>query len=363
MACGEPPAPREVEPEPASEVASVAAGAASAPELHPARRCGECHESYLTEWSGSAHAGSDRSPVYQAMRAAAPEAAACDRCHAPLAAVLGRADPLAGEGVNCDVCHALAAVELGPASASWSLELADNRKYGPLCDAAEPYFHRAGCSPLHGESRLCAACHHLNAPLPVFSEFAEWQHGEAMSSGVQCQGCHMGKRAGAVASGGPERRMVSQHGDGPAPGDGLQLTASAVAVPGGVLLRGALKVSGVGHSVPAGLPGRELALVAELVDGTGQVTASAELVYSKRLVDGAGREVPFFAATRVGADTRLQADETRSFALGLAGAGVGAVLRLVERPLSRELARGLGLELPARELQVRRFAAPWEPGP
>ena len=47
----------------------------------------------------------------------------------------------------------------------------------------------------------------------------------------------MGKRAGAVASGGPERRMVSQHGDGPAPGDGLQLTASAVAVPGGVELR------------------------------------------------------------------------------------------------------------------------------
>lgn len=383
LACGEPLAPRDAPSAPAAELAPAGPSA----EVRSARRCGECHESYLTEWSGSAHAGSDRSPVYQAMRAAAPEAVACDRCHAPLAAVLGRSDPLASEGVSCEVCHAIAAVELEPASARWTLQLSENRKYGPLCDVEEPYFHRAGCSPLHGESRLCAACHHLNAPLPVFSEFAEWQHGEAMSSGLHCQGCHMPKLAGVVASGGPGRRGVSQHGDGPALGDALQLSAAAVAVADDVELRGALKVSGAGHSVPAGLPGRELALVAELVDGTGHVTARAELVYSKRLVDADGREVPFYAATQVGADTRLQADETRAFVLRLPGAHGGAraavggsgaaganaaanpaaapkvVLRLVERPLSRELAQALQLELPARELQVLRFAAPWGRAP
>lgn len=336
----------------------------AAPEVRTARRCGECHESHLTEWSGSAHAESDRSPVYQAMRAAAPDAAACDRCHAPLAAVLGRADPLASEGVSCEVCHAIAEVEVTAASASWTLQLADNRKYGPICDAAEPYFHRAGCSPLHSRSQLCAACHHLDAPLPVFSEFAEWQHGEAMTAGLQCQGCHMPGRPGTVASGGAERRSVSRHGDGPATGDALRLTADAVATAGGVELRGVVKVSGAGHSLPAGLPGRELALIAELVDGTGAVIASAEQVYSKRLVDADGREAPFWAATRVGADTRLQADEARAFTLALAagtGKGTEVVLRLVDRPLSPALARTLALALPARELQARRFAAPWGP--
>jgi hypothetical protein len=303
------------------------------------------------------------------MRAAAPDATACDRCHAPLAAVLGRSDPLAAEGVTCEVCHAISAVELAPDAAAWSLQLAENRKYGPLCDVQEPYFHRAGCSPLHSESRLCAACHHLAAPaadgasLPVFSEFAEWQHGDAMSAGLHCQGCHMPRSAGAVASGGPQRRSRSRHGDGPATGDALKLEARAVTTADGLELRGLLRVSGAAHGLPAGLPGRELVLQADLVDGTGRIVASERAVYSRVLVDAGGREVPFWAATRVGADTRLRADEARAFTLRLPAAGVAVELRLIDRALSPALAGALGLDPPARELQALRLAAPWEPGP
>ncbi|MBA3546769.1 MAG: hypothetical protein H0T76_09830 [Nannocystis sp.] len=343
------------------------------PEARSARRCGECHESYLTEWSGSAHAEADRSPVYRAMRAQAPDAAACDRCHAPLAAVIGRADPVTAEGVTCEVCHAIAEVTLGPHAASWTLQLAENRKYGPICDAVEPYFHRTGCSPLHAESPLCAACHHLEhvpaegPAVPVFSEFAEWQHGETMPAGLHCQGCHMPQRRLAVASGGPIRDAVSEHGDGAATGDALRLTARALLGPEGLQISGHIEVSGAPHAVPVGLPGREILLGANLVSGTGEILSSAaDIVYSRMLVDAHGEETPFFRALRVGSDTRLRPDEKRSFELWLPAAPPDAhvELRLLERALSPELALALAIELPApRVLQVQRLTAPWGRAP
>lgn len=341
-------------------------------EARSARRCGECHESYLTEWTDSAHADASRSPFYRAMRARAPAPAACDRCHAPLAAALGPADPVAEEGVTCEVCHAIAEVALGPGAASWSLRIADNRKYGPLCDVTEPYFHRVGCSPLHAESRLCAACHHLGHPgaagtdLRGPSEFEEWQLHEAASPGLHCQGCHMPERRAQVASGGPLRVGVSQHTGGPATGDAVQVEARALAMPGGLRVRGDLRVSGAPHALPVGLPGRELALVAVLRDGEDRLLASDSAVYSRVLVDAAGREVPFFAALRVGADTRLQPNETRPFELRLPAPPPDArvELRLEERPHSAALARALDLQEPLAEvLHVLRFAAPWEPAP
>lgn len=320
----------------------------------------------MTEWSGSSHARAETSPTYRAMRARAPAADACDRCHAPLAAALGRADPAVAEGVSCEVCHTIADVALAPRAASWALRLAERRKYGPLCDAAEPYFHRAGCSPLHTESRLCAACHHLGHPLadgsslPVFSEFEEWQHGEVVPGGLQCQGCHMPERRGQAASGGPTREGVSNHGDGPATGDAIKVEAEVLAGPAGPLVRGVVRLSGAPHAVPVGLPGRELALIAELVDRSGSILAHDAVVFSRTLVDAAGVEAPFFAAARVGADTRLQPNEARSFELRLRAAPPGARVELVleDRRLSAGLARALGIDRPAGERVWRQsFAA------
>lgn len=347
----------------------VAQAGPPAMEAQSARRCGECHESHLTEWSGSAHARADASPTYQAMRAQAPDAAACDRCHAPIAAFVGRDSAVAAEGVTCEVCHTIAAVTLAPLAATWTLQLAENRKYGPICDAVDPYFHRTGCSPLHAESRLCAACHHLgHAPaegpaVPVFSEFEEWQHGETMPAGLHCQGCHMPQRRRAAASGGPVRTAVSQHGDGAETGDALRLEAHARLGAEGLRVSGHLEVSGAPHALPVGLPGRELRLVADLVAGTGELLASADAVYSRVLVDAQGVEAPFFRALRVGGDTRLRPDERRAFELRLPAAPPGAhvELRLLERALSPGLALALALTPPApRVLQTRRFTAPWE---
>ena len=350
-------------PEPIPEVLEAPA----LPEARPARRCGECHESYLTEWTESKHAGSDRSPTYRAMRALAPDATSCDRCHAPLAAVVGRGEAVVAEGVSCEVCHAIAEVTVGNGAAgapSWSLQLAENRKYGPLCDVADPYFHRAGCSPLHSESRLCAACHHLPHPDPggtSTGEYAQWQQSEAMRAGLHCQDCHMPERSGTAASGGPERSGISHHGDGPAIGDALRLEATVFASDGGLEVRGTLQVHGAPHALPAGLPGRELAMVAELVDGTGKVLGRDTAGHSLSMLDVMDSTVPFFQATQV-VDTRLQPDETRVFTLRLPAAPYGArvVLELVDRPISDALARVLGIEPPlARVLQSLRFMSPW----
>jgi hypothetical protein len=336
--------------------------AAHAAEAQPARRCGECHESYLTQWEGSAHALADRSPIYRAMRARAPEPAACDRCHAPLAAVLGRGELVAAEGVTCEVCHAIADVDLRPTTVEWSLQLTSNRKYGPLCgDVQTPYFHRTACSPLHEQSRLCAACHHrahaatADEIPPVFSEFEEWQHGDAMTAGLHCQGCHMPDSLGQVASGGPLRGGVSAHDF--MGSSGVALAASLRREADDLAVIAVVSSSGAAHALPVGLPGRQLVVRATAVDDTGASLGSAEEVFGRVLVDERGAEAPFFAAVRQAADTRLSIGEARMVVLRLPATAAAVELSLLERPLSPALARTLGLADPQpRILESRRLA-------
>lgn len=331
---------------------------APAAQAHVASRCGECHESYLSQWTGSAHAEAARSPVYQAMRARAPEPAACDRCHAPLAAALARPDPAAAEGVTCDVCHTIDDVALAPDAATWALQLAQNRKYGPLCDAKAPYFHRVGCSPLHATSRLCAACHHRahvaaarDIP-PVFGEFEEWQHHGAMGDALECQGCHMPDARGQVASGATAREGVSDHEFSPA--TSVALAPRVRREPDGLAVEVTLTSDGSVHALPVGLPGRQLVLTAAAVDADGHPLGQDEAVFARTLIDEHGAEVPFFAAVRQAADTRLQAGERRSVALRVPAAAASIQLTLSER-LSPALARSLALPAPLPRVLESRW--------
>lgn len=329
---------------------------------HSARRCGECHEPYLADWQASPHARAARSPVYRAMRERAPEPSACDRCHAPLAAVLAPADPLADEGVSCEVCHGIADVAVGPAAAEWSLHIAENRKYGPLCGDVQPtYFHRTGCSPLHTESRLCAACHHLAqaAPdgrlLPVFSEFEEWQHGSVTDAGLPCQGCHMPEARAQVASGGDIRGGVSSHRFAtPDRMGAIEATLGRDA--DGQVVVVTLRNDGAPHAIPTGLPGRRLELRAVLVDAHGAALAEAVAAFTRVLVDADGREVPFFAAVREAEDSRLRPGEARVVALRLPAGGVAALLTLVDVPLAPAIAAAIAVPPPPpRTLQTLRL--------
>jgi hypothetical protein len=312
-----------------------------------------------SEWRGSAHARADVSPLYRAMRASA-QASDCDRCHAPLRAV-SASDATAAEGVTCDVCHTIAKVEPGRAGgAGFALRLDDNVRYGPLCDAKPHYFHAMGCSPLHQEAAFCAACHDLRLPLPaggtlsVFPEYGEWRGQESTTNAVRtCQDCHMPGQRAEVAVGSPERLDVRSHRfliAGALRSRALSGRARVWLSAGRLHIALALTNSGAGHSVPTGLPEHQLRVGVEVVDGAGRVTAHAEHTYGRLLVDAAEREVPFYAAVRQRADTRIRVGETRDDVFELAGATAGRLRVFVSwRALSPTLAAQLGLVAPAEE--------------
>jgi hypothetical protein len=323
---------------------------------HPARRCGECHAAIHQSWSTSAHASADRSPLYRAMRKASGRSD-CDRCHAPLRALVPGDERLAEEGVTCDVCHTLRTVELDGRGNALALDLAGAVRYGPLCDAEDHYFHRMGCSPLHSRSELCGGCHlwtmHTSAgvELDVRTTYADWQVGAHAAANVTCQACHMPAVAGEVAVGWAAGGEVSDHGTS---GEGERSRAVGLGlglrvVPDGGELRVELEVSnrGVGHSLPSGLPGRRIVVRVTALGAEGMPIASEERIYARILVDEKGVEVPFYAAQRVQSDTCLAPDEVRRERASLPREGVVEVrAEAFEHAIAPAIAEGLGVRVP-----------------
>lgn len=328
-------------PAPASRAAPALAPAspdlgAEAVALIPAARCGECHGKMEGEWRRSAHARADTSPLYRAMRADAGTAS-CDRCHAPLRA-LAPGDKVVAEGVTCEVCHTIASVQVGrPGGAGFLLHLEDRVRYGPLCDAQPHYFHSMGCSPLHAEAEFCAGCHDLSRELPgggslaVFPEYSEWRDEPPTVVGLSCQHCHMPAERAEVAVGSPARPSVRRHSfqlRGELRGRALSGRARISLIGGRLRVALSLKNSGAGHAVPTGLPAHRLRVGVEVLDGTGRVLAQVEHGYGRILVDAADNEVPFYAAVRQRADTRIRPGETRDDTFELDHAGTGGRLRV-----------------------------------
>jgi hypothetical protein len=303
-------------------------------------RCSECHSKIASDWKGSAHARAATSPAYLAMRG---DDASCDRCHAPLTPYVEAGLPVIREGVTCEACHAIPEVTVSPTEgmATWTMKIADNVKFGPLCDATGHYFHRSKCLPLFSESRYCASCHHWSAgALPIFTEYAEWT---ASRVDADCQDCHMPGDRHEVARGFNERG-VPHHGFRGKEGELRRraLTAQLTVSLEGESLRVAveLKNARAGHHVPAGLPGRQLVLRARVVDAQGKELAAQERVYARVLVDDTGAEVPFPKATKEGSDTRLAAGETRTETLELRpAAGTHVEVELKWRALSPALSQ------------------------
>lgn len=299
------------------------------------------------------------------MRRDAPDAAACDRCHAPLRAVLPAADLAARDGVTCEVCHRLASATPAPGGGPLDLDLADKRMRGLNCDGDAPYFHRIECAPQLAESAVCGACHWLEQPVPTFTAFAEWQHGAL--SAMDCQDCHMSGPPGPVASGAKTRARVPDHG--PAiPGAAIVWQVRGHAAPGEIRVDVALHNAAAAHSVPAGPPGRSLELRVDVFDSHGTLLGSDARGYRRLLVDAAGAEVPFYAATREAEDTRLRQGETRDEVLVVPGRFAGEVrvhVTLDLHPLSPAIAARLAVPAPSptrvREETLRLQVRPAKP--
>ncbi len=319
-----------------------------------------------------AHAQAARSPAYRALAASANDGS-CERCHAPLAAALPKGDPVRDEGVTCDVCHTITEARADPAGGAFAMALHDNVKYGPLCRAKDHYFHKMGCSPLQEQALLCAACHLYErrtdgGVLPVYTEYAEWAQSEhGQPGGMQCQDCHMPYRRDAeVAVGAGSRARVHFHGflgrEGELRKKALKMKLVVRPDRSKVRVDAVLTNVGAGHSVPTGLPGRQVVLKVEHLDEQGGPVSSQTRAYGRVLVDGAGREVPYFAAVRLEKDDRLVPDVPRRESFVFDAPGAGRIrASLTWRELSPELAEKAGLPSVREELlaeAVVPFAAP-----
>jgi hypothetical protein len=334
--------------------------------LYPATRCAECHGKIANDWRTSAHARADASPAYTAMRSNA-DGASCDRCHAPLA-VAGAGSLAANDAVGCDACHTIRDVD---SPGRLTMHLDDAVKYGPLCDAKSNYFHRVGCSPLHGTSELCSACHSLEWPtaagdkITVQSEFEEWRASTYGASNVECQSCHMpGSRAAmAVAVGSTKRKGVSHHGFSMAELRGRAVSMTVTLRDAGPKLAVQIVLRNVraGHSVPTGLPERRLLLRVEVQGGANPEGHREERAYGRILVDESG-PAPFYTATRLATDSRIGPEESRDEAFELDAPDAGVVeVSLSRVDIAPEIAKRLGI-LP-ENVVVHRVRVPFGPRP
>jgi hypothetical protein len=323
--------------------------------IHTSVRCSECHGKMRDEWEGSSHSQAAVAPAYVAMKAQSVDGDACDECHAPLAIYSDAKASAVREGVTCDVCHTIQDVEMGPERASFTLAVHDMVRYGPLCDAKEHYFHRMGCSPLHQSAELCSSCHQLQITspsgeaIPVFTTYSDWKAGPYAADDTPCQSCHMPGEVASVAEGEPERDGVPHHSFFGKERDlrqrAVTMTVTAKADGPKIAVTVTIDNSGAGHFVPSGLPARRLILRARTVGPNGDVDA-VETVYGRILVDEGGREVPFYRAVRVQADTRIGPNKTAESTVQLNAPDSGElVVELVWRSIAHSVADVVSLPL------------------
>ncbi|MFQ3593655.1 MAG: multiheme c-type cytochrome, partial [Gemmataceae bacterium] len=177
------------------------------PTPGPSGACGNCHSKAYTGWASGAHSRASTSEEFQAYYASLLQdkpngAGVCSSCHAP---GLADDDPAlfdlrqvrgALAGVHCDYCHKVADLQpggtIGLTHGRYLLKLLRPREgqlfFGPLDDVDRD---EDAYSPLHRDSRFCAACHEGNLfGVPVYTTYSEWQASPASHRGQQCQDCH-----------------------------------------------------------------------------------------------------------------------------------------------------------------------------
>lgn len=206
-----------------------------------AKKCQVCHPGHYREWSVSAHAYAQLSPVFNAMSNRLIEANNgtlgdfCIRCHTPVGMALNEPiamsnmdrHPAAREGVTCVVCHrinqnwgkgsgrqALVAGGLnapiyGPTGNQVLAEvLANPDRYGVMKTDSNP---NTRGREVHAEvvpffalttPAMCGSCHDVFAPngFRLEDAFSEFKASPAARKKFQnCQDCHMGLSPGEAS--------------------------------------------------------------------------------------------------------------------------------------------------------------------
>lgn len=320
------------------------------------RVCGGCHVDIYRSWRNSMHAFALSDPIFdaaymQALKLAGDDVKPlCLRCHAPLTQVNADYDLELGitrEGVTCDFCHTVTAVHLDGRDKPYSVDPGLTKR--SVLKKADSPAHEVAYSELHGTAEFCGGCHNYTTPggVTLMSTYDEWRLGPYAEEGVQCQHCHMVLSPGRVARVGLASSSTGIHlHDLIHDTDQLRGALAVEIVRAQRTARG-LEVEvvvenvGSGHSVPTGIPTREVVLSVQADSGGRQVVH--ERRYRKLVGDAEGRvlatdaEVLVHGATVLD-DNRIKPRERRRerflFALPPSGrATVRARLTYVYSPV------------------------------
>lgn len=207
-------------------------------EMYPsASKCMACHEEIYKEWASSNHAYASISPMFhkfeQKINAIAPTINTfCVRCHASVGTAMGEAremplwerSQVSREGVTCITCHR---VNEAYTKVNGSRRIVPGKifepVYGPIGGdgVAEVVRNKDGWkvatseeergNQIHIEGRkfaqlsaseFCVSCHQVAVNLGIKLEVVwdQYRASPALSEGITCQDCHMGKEPG-LASG------------------------------------------------------------------------------------------------------------------------------------------------------------------
>ncbi len=204
-----------------------------------ARECAVCHEEIYQQWSVSAHAYAQVSPMFNKFEQRLNDLSQgtvgyfCMRCHAPVATSLcaSRAQPIwtlpeaAREGITCVACHRVQ-YAYGKSNGERRIEVGDINapvfggiggdgvadaiahkdqlkvKTSPEEKGPGQNIHISGVyfQPLT-RSEFCTPCHQV-AVYPGIKLEVVWEQyraSPACKKGIQCQDCHMGRVPGVAA--------------------------------------------------------------------------------------------------------------------------------------------------------------------
>jgi hypothetical protein len=225
----------------------------------------------------------------------------CATCHVPLLALQSpyQADPnqaagAAAEGITCDFCHKIQDVRLPNPGLPGVLSLHFLRPpegeqvfIGPFDDTPGEDIYSA----LQDDSRVCAACHSGQFwDVPIYDSFGEWLRSPYSdpATGQTCQDCHMPHTGATVFVQLPPDEMAliaprspdtifSHRMPGAADQAFLEGTATLALETqrSGDGLRVTVRVtnSGAGHHIPTDSPLRNLILLVQAQDASGQPLA------------------------------------------------------------------------------------------
>ena len=174
--------------------------------------CGSCHPDQYKQWKTTLHAGAMSPGIYGQtvdLWANNPGSAqSCTECHAPLAEQqkksLAGIGPLASwkknpahilklemAGLACAACHVRNWRVYGPPKRETKVGINDATSTGEHGGVERtPFFERA---------EFCMGCHQFEGGGPngksIQNTYNEWKASIWAKEGVQCQNCHMPKRA------------------------------------------------------------------------------------------------------------------------------------------------------------------------